>query len=88
MCNGLVYGVVITPIVDILESRVEAVGLMQGFVNPANIHAVADAIFELREGARESILKLYLKPVQSSSSTLDIEDSSESSQEESDGEET
>ncbi|GLJ32028.1 hypothetical protein SUGI_0645050 [Cryptomeria japonica] len=78
-CDGLVYGAVITPIVDILESRVEGVGLMQGFVNPVNIHVVADAIFELREGTRESILRLYFEPVESSSFASDSEDSLENS---------
>ncbi|GLJ15030.1 hypothetical protein SUGI_0245460 [Cryptomeria japonica] len=86
-CDGLVYGAVITPIVDILEPRVEGVGLMQGFVNLVNIHAVADAIFELREGVRESILKLYFMPIDNISSASNMKESSGNGQEESDGDE-
>ncbi|GLJ12573.1 hypothetical protein SUGI_0193690 [Cryptomeria japonica] len=58
-CDGLVYEVVICPVVDILDSKEACIQRIDGFVHVVDGQAIADVILELGTDKWTSILGNY-----------------------------
>ncbi|GLJ45347.1 hypothetical protein SUGI_0954530 [Cryptomeria japonica] len=72
-CDGAIYEAVLAPMVDILESRDKCAELLEGFVKKENGNMVVEAIYDLVEGNKNSVLKVYFSP---ENYFLDIEEES------------
>ncbi|GLJ06422.1 hypothetical protein SUGI_0038710 [Cryptomeria japonica] len=76
-CDAFIYGVVLPPLVDIIESGERSVELLNGFVKPYVGDYVTNTILSLEESSRVSILRVYFQAeiYLSDASDEDMEDS-------------
>lgn len=61
-CDRAIYEAVLAAMADILKSRVKCVEMLEGFVKKENGDMVAEAILDLEEGYKNSVLKVYFNP--------------------------
>ncbi|GLJ17072.1 hypothetical protein SUGI_0295360 [Cryptomeria japonica] len=79
-CDGFIYEAVFVSLVDILESKERCVEMLGDFVKEDYGDAVADALCELQDGVKESILKVYFNPSNYYSSDSEEESEAEEDQ--------